>query len=64
MTVAAYDVQRLTPSGPATSHHEGPLVTDGPFLIMQAPGGTGVLELVVPASALVAVVPCEGGCRG
>ena len=64
-----YDVTVLTPGEVKVLHQEGPVRTDGPWLILYAT--TAALhadepEYVYPASAVAGVEPCLGGdlCRG
>lgn len=67
MGVIGYDVTRLTPGGVAVEHHGGKIETDGPWLVCYR-GAVGsdpadVAELIVPAHAVVSVVPCKGDGR-
>lgn len=63
--MTAYDLERLTPGGVKVSHHEGKIVTDGPWLVLYAAGEGPDMDLIVPAHAVVGLEPCKGGrCRG
>lgn len=63
-----YDVTVLTPGGVETIHQEGPVTTDGPWLILYTPEGYQAAEpeYVFPAGSVAGVRPCLGGdlCRG
>lgn len=60
--MSAYDLTRLTPGGVKISHHEGKIVTDGPWLVIYAPGEVD-MDIIAPAHAVVSLEPCEGRCR-
>lgn len=59
---AGYDLERLTPSGPVTEHHDGAFETDGPWLILRGPTPDAP-EAIIPAHAVVCLRRCEGGCQ-
>lgn len=58
------DVVRMTEAGVAVDHVPATcaLETDGPWLIVHDGAVGDGLRLLVPASAVVAAVPCEGRC--
>lgn len=60
-----YDVTRMTEAAVVTDHVHGTIETEGPWLFgydgLKAEGA--VLTLIVPASAVVAGVPCVGRCQ-
>lgn len=60
--MAGYDLERLTPGGVAVEHHEGKVVTDGPWLILFLVNEDQPAA-IVPAGAVVALKLCEGRCR-
>jgi hypothetical protein len=62
--VTGYDVKRLTPGGSVTTHHDGAVHTDGPWLILYAADlNRDAPVAVYPAHAVYAVERCEGVCR-
>lgn len=61
-----YDLVLLTPGGTRTLHHEGPIQTDGPWLILYSGDGSDLGPPVgfYPAHAVVSGEPCKGTCDG
>lgn len=64
--MSGYDVERLTPGGVTVRHHDGPIQTEGPWLLLHAgdAGDLGDVVAAYPAHAVVGVTRCEGRCDG
>lgn len=58
-----YDVCHLTPAGPDTFHHDGPMETDGPWLILwpvgREPKDGQTPTHLLPSHAVVSVQVCD-----
>lgn len=65
----SYDVTVLTPGEVRVLHQDGPVTTDGPWLILYATSAdynAHEPSYVFPSDAVAGVEPCPGGddCRG